>query len=168
MFLVVFYTSCFLFPCESLRVLQWNAGGLRARSTKLLHFISSHLIDLICIQESLTHLPLSGSLDSVLCDLSLCDRAHSHSGILSPDTTHASGGVIIFVRQGLSLSELSTSSLSSFDSYSDYVSYVLNNSFLLSFLNVYACSNHSFTMEEPIPFSFYSSLLQKSFHSEAL
>ena len=69
MFLVVFYTSCFLFPSESLRVLQWNAGGLRARSTKLLHFISSHLIDLICIQESLTHLPLSGSLDSVLCDL---------------------------------------------------------------------------------------------------
>ena len=52
---------------NSLRVLQWNAGGLRVRSTELLHFISSHPVDLICIQES--NLPLSGSLDSLLCDL---------------------------------------------------------------------------------------------------
>ena len=43
------------------------------------------------------------------------DHTHSRSGILSPDDTHASGGVVIFVRQGLSFSELSTSSLSSFD-----------------------------------------------------
>ena len=35
-----------------LRVLQWNAGGLQARSTELLHFILSHPVDLICIQES--------------------------------------------------------------------------------------------------------------------
>ena len=39
-------------PLDSLRFFQWNAGGLRARSTKLLHFISSHPVDLICIQES--------------------------------------------------------------------------------------------------------------------
>ena len=39
-------------PPDSLRVLQWNAGGLRARSTELLHFLSSHPVDLICIQES--------------------------------------------------------------------------------------------------------------------
>ena len=37
---------------DSLRVLQWNAGGLRARSTEVLHFISSHPVDLVCIQES--------------------------------------------------------------------------------------------------------------------
>ena len=35
-----------------LRVLPWNAGGLQARSTKLLNFISSHPADLICIHES--------------------------------------------------------------------------------------------------------------------
>ena len=35
-----------------LGVLQWNAGGLQARSTKLLHFNSSHPVDLIYIQES--------------------------------------------------------------------------------------------------------------------
>ena len=54
---------------NSLRVLQWNAGGLRARSTEQLHFISSHPVDLICIQES--NLNLSSSFripDSLLCD----------------------------------------------------------------------------------------------------
>ena len=53
---------------------------------------------------------------------------------------HANGSVIIFVRQGLSFSELDTSFLSSLDPYSDYVgvNISLNNSSLLSFLNVYA------------------------------
>ena len=53
---------------------------------------------------------------------------------------YASGGVIIFVRQGLSFSELSTSSLSSLDLYSHYlgINISLNNSSLLSLLNVYA------------------------------
>ena len=37
---------------DSLRVLQWNTGSLRARSTEQLHFILSHPVDLICIQES--------------------------------------------------------------------------------------------------------------------
>ena len=53
---------------------------------------------------------------------------------------HASSGIVIFVRQGLSFSELSTSSLSSLDPYSDYVGINIshNNSSSLSFLNVYA------------------------------
>ena len=82
----------------------------------------------------LTHLPLSGF--SALRS----DRTHSRSGILPSDTTQARGGNVIFVRQGLSFSELSTSSLSSLDPYSDYVeiNISLNNSFSLSFLNVYA------------------------------
>ena len=68
------------------------------------------------------------------------DHTHSRSGILSPDATHASDGVVIFVRQGLSFSELSTSSLSLLDPYSDYVgvNISLNNSSSVSFLNVYA------------------------------
>ena len=58
---------------------------------------------------------------------------------------HASGGVIIFVRQGLSLSELSTSSLISLDPYSDCVgvNISLNKSSSLSFLNVYVPPNRS-------------------------
>ena len=124
-------------PPDSLRVLQWNAKGLRARSTELLHFLSSHPVDLICIQKS--NLNSSSSFRIPGFSALRSDRTHSRSGILSPDTMHASGGVIIFVRQGQSFSELSTS-LSSLDPYSDYVgiNISLNNSSSVSFLNVYA------------------------------
>ena len=123
---------------NSLMVLQWNAGGLRARSTELLHFISSHPIDLICIQES--NLNISSSFRIPGFSALQSDGIHSRSGIFSTDVTDASGGVIIFARQGLSFSELYTSSLSSLDPYSDYVevNISLNDSSSLSFLNVYA------------------------------
>ena len=64
---------------------------------------------------------------------------HSRSGIFSTDVANASGGVIIFVKQCLSFSELSTSSLSLLGPYSDYVevNISLNDSSSLSFLNVY-------------------------------
>ena len=55
MLLAVFlrYISCFLLSLsDSLVVLQWNTGGLRATSTGILHFILSCTVDLICIQES--------------------------------------------------------------------------------------------------------------------
>ena len=125
-------------PPDSLRVLQWNAGGLRARSTELLHFLSSHPVDFICIQESNLNSSSSFRIPGVSALRS--DRTHSRSGILSSDATHASGGVIIFVWQDLSFSELSISSLSSFDPYFDYlgVNISLKNSSSLSFLNVYA------------------------------
>ena len=125
-------------PPDSLRVLQWNAGGLRARSTELLHFLSSHPVDLICIQES--NLNSSSSFRIPGFSVLRSDRTHSRSGILSSDALHASGGVVIFVIQGLSFSELSTTSLSSLDPYSDYVgvNISLNKSSSVSFLNVYA------------------------------
>ena len=127
----------FLFP-NSLRVLQWNAGGLRARSTELLHFISSHSVDLICIQESNFNLSSSSRIPGFSALRS--DGIHSRSDMFSIDVTDASGGVIIFVRQGLSFYELSTDSLSSLDLYSDYleVDISLNACSSLSFLNVYA------------------------------
>ena len=106
------------FP-DSLSVLLRNAGGLRARSAELLHFISSHPVDLICIQEF--NLNLSSSFWIPGFSTLRFDCSHSRSRIFSTDITDASGGLIIFVRQGLFFSELSTSSLSSFDPYSDYV-----------------------------------------------
>ena len=120
-----------------LRVLQWNAGGLQARSTELLHFILSHPDDLICIQES--NLNLSSSFRIPGFSALRFDGTHFRSGIFSTDVTDASGGVIIFVRQGLFFYELSTSSLSLLDLYSDYVevNISLNNSSSLPFLNVY-------------------------------
>ena len=123
---------------NSLRVLQWNAGGLRARRTKLIHFISSHPVDLIYIQES--NLNLSSSFRIPGFSALQSHGTHSRSGIFSTNVTDASGCVIIFVRQSLFFSELSASSLSSLGPYSDYaeVNISLNDSSSLSFLNVYA------------------------------
>ena len=123
---------------NSLRVLQWNAGGLRARSTELLHFISSHPVDLICIQESNHNISFSFRIPKFSVVRS--DGTHSQTGTFSIDVTDASGRVIIFVKQDLPFSELSTSSFSSLDPYSDYVeiNISLNDSSSLSFLNVYA------------------------------
>ena len=83
------------FP-NSLRVLQWNAGNLQARSTELLYFISSHLVDLIYIQES--NLNLSSSFRIPGFSALRSDRTHSQCGIFSTDVADASGGVIIFVK----------------------------------------------------------------------
>ena len=55
-------------PPDSLRVLRWNARDFRARSTALLHFLSFHLVDLICMQESNLN-SSSGFLDIPLCVL---------------------------------------------------------------------------------------------------
>ena len=125
------------FP-NSLWVFQWNAGGYQARSTKLLHFILSQPVDLIYIQESNPNLSSSFQIPGFSALRS--HGTHSRSGIFSADVANASSGVIIFVKQGLSFSELSTSSLSLLDPYSDYVevNISLNNFSSLSFLNVYA------------------------------
>ena len=107
-------------PHDSLRVLQWNAGGLRARNTELLHFLSSNSVDLIWIQKSKSNSSSSFRIPGFSALRS--DHTHSRSGI------------------GLSFSELSTSSLSALEPYADYVgvNISLNNSSLLSFFNVYA------------------------------
>ena len=154
-------------PPDTLRVLQWNAGGLQARSTELLHFLLSHPVDLICIQES--NLNSSSSFRMPGFSALRSDHTHSRSGILSHDAMHASSSVVIFVRQGLSFSKLSTSSLSSLDPYSDYISSNIfrNNSSSLSFLNVYTlpiCSCPTDGRTNSF-FSLHSSLLQKSLHS---
>ena len=152
MFLAVsLYLLLSLLLPDSLRVLQLNAGGLRARSTKLLHFISSHPVELICMQESNHNLSSSFRIPGFSALRS--NRSHSRSGIFSTDATHASGGVIIFVRQSLSFSKLSTSFLSSLGPYSDYVEINIsrNDSSSLPFLNVYAFALLR-RIAEPIPF----------------
>ena len=78
---------------NSLRVLLWNAGDLHARSTELLHFISSHPVGLIYIQES--NLNLSSSFRIPGFSALQSHGTHSRSGIFSTDVTDASGGVII-------------------------------------------------------------------------
>ena len=152
---------------KSLRILQWNAGGLRARSTKLLHFISSHPVDLIYIQEF--NLNLSSSFRIPGFSALRSDCSHYRSGIFSTDVPDASGGVIIFVKQRLFFSELSTSSLFSLDPYSDYVeiNISLNNFSSLSFLNVYAPPIRSSTKDSRTNF-FSFSILPSYVEAEAV
>ena len=88
-------------PPDSIRVLQWNAGGLRVRSTELLHFLLSYPVDLICIQES--NFSSSSSFRILGFSTLRSDHTHSWSGILSLDAMHASSGVVIFIRQRLIL-----------------------------------------------------------------
>ena len=123
---------------NSLRVLEWNAGGFQTRSTKLLHFNSSNPVGLIYIQESNLNSSCSFRIPGFSALRS--HGTHSRSGIFSTDVADASGGVIIFVTQSLFFSELSTSSLSLLGPYSNYVeaNISLNDSSSLSFLNVYA------------------------------
>ena len=143
---------CPIFPCSVCAGnLTWPGRSVQCRTCSnwvyskcsLLSFsrsriILSHPVDLICIQES--NLNLSSSFQISGFPALRSDGTHSRSGIFSTDDTDASGGVIIFVRQILSFSKLSTSSLSLLDPYSDYIeiNISLNDSSSLSFLNVYA------------------------------
>ena len=169
--LMLLAVSCYLllslFLPNYLRVLQWNAGGLRARSTKLLHFISSHPVDLIYIQES--NLNLSSSFRIPGFSALQSHGTHSRSGIFSTDVADASGGVIIFVKQCLFFSELSTSSLSLLGTYSDYVeiNISLNDSSSLSFLNVCAPPIRSSTKDSRTNF-FSFSILPSYVEAEAV
>ena len=131
------------------------------------HFISSHPIDFSCIQESNPNLSSSFRIPGFF-DLQ-SDGTHSRSGIFSTDVTDASGGIIIFVRLGLSFSELSTSSLSWLDLYSDYVGFniFLSDSSKLSFLNVYAPPICSSPKDSRTNF-FSSSILPSYVEAEAV
>ena len=105
-------------------------------------------MDLICIQES--NLISSSSFRISEYSALRSHSTHSSSGIFSPQDPHASGGVIIFVMQGLFFSELFTNPLSLLDSYCDHigVNISLNNSSSPSFLNTY---------DPPIPSSLMES-----------
>ena len=118
----------------------------------------SHSVDLIYIQES--NLNLSSSFRIPGFSALQSHGTHSRSGIFSTDVADASGSVIIFVKQGLFFSELSTSSLSSLGPYSDYgkVNISLNDSSSLSFLNVYVPPIHSSTKDSRTNFFSFSIL----------
>ena len=106
---------------------------------------------------TLIYLPLSGSLDSLLCN----PMAPTPDLVFfSTDVVGASGGVIIFVKQGLFFSELSTSSFSLLGSYCDYVevNISLNDSSSLSFPNVYAPPIRSSTTDSRTNFFSFSIL----------
>ena len=68
--LAVFLRLLLPLPPDSLRVLKWNAGGLRARSLNYFTFSQPTLLILSASRNPiLTHIPLSRFLDSLLCAL---------------------------------------------------------------------------------------------------
>ena len=142
-----------------LTVLQWNVGEFRSRSTELLDFISSHPVDLVCVQES--NLKSSFSFRNPGYSALRSNRIHSRSNILSLDDPHASGDVVIFIRQSRFFSELSTSPLSSPHPYSNYagINMLLNNFFSLPFLNVCVPPTRSSLTDSKTDFFFPSILL---------
>ena len=122
---------------DSFRVLQWNSGGLRTRSPELLQFIASHPVDLICIQESNLNLSSSFRIPGFYALRS--DRSHFRSGIfflmsqtLAATSSFSSG------RAYPSLSFLSSHFLRLTPTLIVEANISLNDSFSLSFLNVYA------------------------------
>ena len=66
-------------------------GMLEVSKPGALNFLSSHPVDLICIQES--NLNSFSSFRIPGFSALRSDRTHSRSGFLSPDATYASGGV---------------------------------------------------------------------------
>ena len=88
----------------------------------------------------LTHLPLSGFLDSLFCNVIALSSVLAFFLLMTGALGAASS-----LSSGLFFSKHSTTSLSSLDPYSDYVgvNISLNDSSLLSFLNVYAPSIRS-------------------------
>ena len=95
-----------------LRILQWNANGIRPRRTELTHFLSHNQCDLIFVQES--HL----SSDSTFRIPGYKTLPKNHSMTrrgTTISTGNLGGGVLILVRNGLTYSSLPTQSLYSLD-----------------------------------------------------
>ena len=103
--LASFYASCLLSP---LTLSGFSDGMLEVFEPGALTYFTFFRPILLTLSASrnpiLTHLPLFEFLDSLLCVL----IAPTPGLAFSPDATHASGGVVTFVRQGLFFSELST------------------------------------------------------------
>ena len=121
---------CFFFPFLTLS--RFFNGMLGVSKPGALNYYTLFRLILLTLFVSrnltLIYLLLSGSLDDLIAPI-------SGVAFFSIDVTDTSGGVIIFVRQGLSFSELSTSSLSSLDPYSDYVEVNISKRLLLALIS---------------------------------
>ena len=102
------------------------------RSSELPHFISSYLLGSYLYLEIQPRLIFSFNIPGFSTLQSDC--THSRLGFLSSDDLHASIGIIISAYSSLNL----LPPFSLLGPYSDYavVNISLNNSFLVSFLNV--------------------------------
>ena len=113
-----------------LRVLQWNANGVRARSSELIRFLSLHHFDLVLIQETKLQPTITFRVPGYKCYR--VDRASASS------TSPRGGGVLTLVRNGLAHSTWPLPDLTSSDPTCDFLGiHVHLRSATYSFLNCY-------------------------------
>ena len=98
---------------NNLRILQWNANGIRPRRTKLIQFLSHNQYDRIFIQES--HLSSDSTFRIPGYKTLQKNRSMTRRGTTN-STGNLGGGVPILVKN-----DLSYTSLSSLDPSSDYL-----------------------------------------------
>ena len=103
---------------NNLRILQWNANGIRPRRTELIQFLSHNQYDLIFIQES--HLSSDSTFRIPGYKTLQKNRSMTRRGTTN-STENLKGGVLILVKNGLTYTSLSTQYLSSLDPSSDYL-----------------------------------------------
>ena len=143
---------------NNLRILQWNANGIRPRRTELLHFLSHNQYDLIFIQES--HLSSDSTFripgyKTLQKNLFMTRRGTTNS------MGNLGGGVLILVKNGLSYTSLSTQSLSSLDPSSDYLAIAvkIKGAAPIHLFNVYVppirSSSSDFRQNPSHPFSYH-------------
>ena len=103
---------------NNLRILQWNANGIRFRRTELIQFLSHNQYNLIFIKESL---PSSDSIFGIPGYKTLQKNRYMIRRGTTNSTRNLGVGVLILVENGLTYTSLSTQSLSSLEPSSDYL-----------------------------------------------
>ena len=103
---------------NNLRIVQWNANGIRPRRNKLIQFLSQNQYNLIFVQES--HLSSDSTFRIPGYKTLQKNRSMTKRGT-TIFTGNLGSGVLILVKNGLTYTSLSTQSLSSLDPSSDYL-----------------------------------------------
>ena len=145
---------------SSLKVLQWNAGGIRSHKAELGNLLSSLSPDLVLIQETGLSSSHTFSIPNYSCVRA--DRTVARGRGRDGATHHCGGGVLTLIKRGIPYTEQSSSRFSSIDPFSDFLllDVHLNNS-TYSFLNVYSPPIRPSSLDCRTP-SFQPSLLPSS------
>ena len=103
---------------NNLRILQWNANGIRPRRTELIQFLFLNQYDFIFVQDS--HLSSDSTFHINGYKTFKKNRSMTKRGT-TDSTGNLQGGVLILVKNGLTYSPLSTQLLYSLNPSSDYL-----------------------------------------------
>ena len=142
---------------NELKVLQWNANGVRARSLELTHFLSLNPFDVVVIQESKLQPSIRFRVPGYKCYRR--DRSTAHSELSSAPQ---GGGVLTLVREGLAHSSWPLPTLTSSDPCSDFLGIRVHlRSTTISILNCYIPPSR-LSLPSPLSRSFSPSSLPSS------